>query len=65
MLWIYHPGMNKVMALVIMECQNENTLMIKHFLQICECYTRGAYEWISGALQDICDQNNILHWLEW
>ena len=33
MLWTYHPGMNKVMALVIMECQKENTQMIKHFLQ--------------------------------
>ena len=32
-LWTYHPGMNKVMALAIMECQNENTQMIKHFLQ--------------------------------
>ena len=32
-LWTYHPGMNKVMALSIMECQNENTQMIKHFLQ--------------------------------
>ena len=25
--------MNKVMALAIMECQNKNTQMIKHFLQ--------------------------------
>ena len=33
MLWTYHPGMNKVMALAIMECQNENTQMIKDFLQ--------------------------------
>ena len=32
-LWTYHPGMNKVMALAIMECQNEKTQMIKHFLQ--------------------------------
>ena len=32
-LWTYHPGMNKVMDLAIMECQNENTQMIKHFLQ--------------------------------
>ena len=31
-LWTY-PGMNKVMALAIVECQNENTQMIKHFLQ--------------------------------
>ena len=31
MLWTYHPGMNKVMALAIMECQNKNTQMIKHF----------------------------------
>ena len=134
-LWTYHPGMNKVMALAIMECQNENTQMIKHLLQIfnkclqdytgiddyrfdpngimcdeggtnmntieevfgkefmahqrvvicqwhfkscarrqlpgidkdeqksfenliaklCECYTRGGYEQISGALKDICD----------
>ena len=23
--------------------------------KLCECYTRGEYEWISGALQDICD----------
>ena len=32
-LWTYHPRMNKVMALAIMECQNKNTQMIKHFLQ--------------------------------
>ena len=32
-LWTYHPGMNKVIALAIMECQNKNTQMIKHFLQ--------------------------------
>ena len=32
-LWTYHPGINKVMALAIMECQNKNTQMIKHFLQ--------------------------------
>ena len=32
-LWTYHLGINKVMALAIMECQNENTQMIKHFLQ--------------------------------
>ena len=25
----------------------------------------GEYEWISGALKDICDQNNILYWREW
>ena len=29
-LWTYHPGMNKVMALAIMECQNENRQMIKY-----------------------------------
>ena len=140
--WTYHPGMNKVIALAIMECQNENTQMTKHFLQtfnkclqdytgidykfdpygimcderganmntieevfrkefmahqrvvtchfkscarrqllgfdkdeqksfedliakLCECYTKGEYECISGALQDICDQNDILHWWEW
>ena len=28
-LWTYHLGMNKVMALAIMECQNENTQMTK------------------------------------
>ena len=33
--------------------------------KLCECYTRGEYEWISGALQDICDRNDILHWWEW
>ena len=32
-LWTYHPGMNKVMALAIMECENENTQKMKHFLQ--------------------------------
>ena len=31
-LWTYHSGMNKVMTLAIMECHNENTQMIKHFL---------------------------------
>ena len=134
-LWTYHPGMNTVIALAILKCQNENTQMIKHFLQtfnkclqdytgiddykfdpyrkmcdegganmnvieevfgkevmahqrvvtcqwhfkscarrqlpgidkdeqksfedliakLCECYTRGEYEGISGDLQDICD----------
>ena len=33
MLWTYHPGRNKVMALAIMECQNKNRQMIKHFFQ--------------------------------
>ena len=33
--------------------------------KLCECYTKGEYEQISGALQDICDQNNILHLWEW
>ena len=28
-LYTYHPGMNKVMALAMMECQNKNTQMIK------------------------------------
>ena len=30
--------------------------------KLCECYTKSEYDWISGALQDICDRNDILHW---
>ena len=32
--------------------------------KLCECYTKSEYDWISGALEDICDRNNILHWWE-
>ena len=30
-LWMYHPGMQHVLDLVIMECQRENTEMISFF----------------------------------
>ena len=33
--------------------------------KLCECYTKGEYDHISSALEDICDRNDILHWWEW
>ena len=32
-LWIYHPGMQHVLNLAIMECERENTEMISLFLE--------------------------------
>ena len=32
-LWMYHPGMQRVLNLAIMECERENTEMISLFLQ--------------------------------
>ena len=32
-LWMYHPGMQNVLNLAIMECEKENTKMITMFLE--------------------------------
>ena len=31
-LWMYHPGMKRVLHLAIMECERENTEMVSLFL---------------------------------